>query len=140
MVYNLKELSRCYACFQQNELYEVELCSKAQNASYIEDMINDCNKIMSEFEARYGCYVHRNNFGGIHTFEGRNDEFLLASITIGTKTIKAYLRQSDGYHYSYLINISNSSFPKKKYVPSEEEIENRKKENEITKEIIDNSF
>lgn len=138
--YSLKELYRCCAYFEQNELYEIELQSMYKDASYIKDMLNDCAIIMREFESKYNVSIRVNQNAELYNFKGRNDQMVIATITIGTKKITAYLNQSDGRLYSYTINISNSSFPRKKYNPSDEEVEKYKKEDSVRVKTKENSF
>ena len=67
--------------------------------------------------------------------------WIINSVNNGTKSIWMYLGEvDDGSEYYYKIRISNSDFPKSKYVPSEEETKIEQERKKRLNDTKNNSF
>ena len=106
-------------------------------ASEIEDLANDCGIYVVEFMKKYGepDYLNKN----VSIIDFKNHQFKIATFTIGSKEIWVGLKEKDS-EYKYVVIISNSSYPKKKHVPTEQELKEQKEKEAKEKEVRENSF
>lgn len=134
---NLEYNPKIWAHFRENELYWVTIETYGRNASYIEDLANDCGIFAKEFMKKYGepDYLRTN----VSILDFRNHQLNIASFSIGAKEIWIGLLEDDS-EYKYYISIKNKSFPKKKHIPTEEELKKQKEQDKKNKELRDNSF
>ena len=134
---NLEYNPQIWAHFKDNELYLVTIETFGKNASKIEDLANDCGIFAKEFMKKYGepDYLRKN--ASILDFS--NHQLNIASFSIGAKEIWIGLLEDDS-EYKYYISIKNKSFPKKKHIPTEEELRKQKEQDAKNKELRDNSF
>ena len=128
---------KIWAHFRENELYWVTIETYGRNASYIEYLANDCGIFAKEKKKKYGepDYLRTN----VSILDFRNHQLNIASFSIGAKEIWIGLLEDDS-EYKYYISIKNKSFPKKKHIPTEEELKKQKEQDKKNKELRDNSF
>ena len=136
-LYNLNFSPEIKAHFKEDELYLVTIETLYRNADKIEDLANDCGIFAKEFMKKYGepDYLRKN--ASILDFS--NHQLNIASFSIGAKEIWIGLLEDDS-EYKYYISIKNKSFPKKKHIPTEEELRKQKEQDAKNKELRDNSF
>jgi hypothetical protein len=136
-LYNLEYNPTIRAYFKENELYLVTIETYGRSADKIEDLANDCGIFAKEFMKKYGEPAYLRTNASILDF--RNHQLKIASFSIGTKEIWIGLLEDDS-EYKYYISIKNKSFPKKKHIPTEEELKKQKEQDKKNKELRDNSF
>lgn len=135
--FGLDRLVSIAAVFSEDELVNIVMRSWKTDALNQDKLTDDCSIIAKNFIERYGkpSYVNENAswsdikaWGEISLMEweieGKN----------GTKHIKIEMHRYE-YEYLYEIHIWNDGFPKKKHVPTQEEIEQAKKE-QAEKDIV----
>ena len=138
----LRELSKIVANFRENELYEVRLESLCESAVHLNDLTHDCYTLIEKFTKRYGAPNSLKKEVTISDLEDER-EINLSDFSIGYNSFKhitVYLCRNYDYEYYYYVSIINFDFPKKKHVPTKEEIEASKKEWELQQEVKNNSF
>lgn len=134
----LRELMYITAHFEENELFKVSLESLERNASYLDDMIHDCNVLIDRLAKRYGePYKRMEDVSIIDLNE--NPTLNVASFSIGRKSIYVTLLRKE-HTYKYEVGIVNFSFPKKKHKPTKEETERMNQEDALRNEVRENSF
>lgn len=136
-LYNLNFSPEIKAHFKENELYLVTIETLYRNADKIEDLLNDCGIFAKEFMKKYGEPDYLQTKASILDFS--NHQLKIASFCIGAKEIWVGLIEKDS-EYKYYITIENKDFPKKKHIPSEEELKKQKEQDAKNKELRDNSF
>ena len=136
-LYHLSNMPDIRAHFKENELYLVTIETYYQNANKIEDLANDCGIFAKEFMKKYGEPDYLQTTASILDFS--NHQLKIASFSIGTKEIWIGLLEEDS-QYKYYITIENKAFPKKKHIPTEEELRKQKGQDAKNKELRDNSF
>ena len=136
-LYNLEYNPSIWAHFKDNELYMVSIETYGKSANYIEDLANDCGIFAKEFMKKYGEPDYLRTSVSILDFN--HHQLRIASFIIGAKKIWIGLLEDDS-EYKYYITIENNNFPKKKHIPTEEELRKQKEQDAKNKEIKDNSF
>lgn len=136
-LYNLNFSPDIKAHFKEDELYLVTIESSNRNADKIEDLANDCGIFAKEFMKKYGEPDYLRRSASILDFN--NHQLNIASFSIGTKEIWIGLIEEDS-EYKYYIAIKNKAFPKKKHIPTEEEMKKIKEKDAKNKELRENSF
>lgn len=136
-LYKLSSHPSITASFKENELYQIWIESYNKYASELEDLANDCGIYVVEFMKKYGepDYLNKN----VSIIDFKNHQFKIATFTIGSKEIWVGLKEKDS-EYKYVVIISNSSYPKKKHVPTEQELKEQKEKEAKEKEVRENSF
>lgn len=137
ILYHLYKDPSIYAHFRENELYQVTIESAHLYASEIEELANDCMTFTNEFSKRYGEPEYLRPTVSISDF--KNHELKIASFKIGNKSIWIGLEEMDS-EYRYAVYIENSTFPKKKHIPTDEELKEQKIKEAKDKELRENSF
>lgn len=140
----LKELNSIVAEFSENELYKIQMKSFERAADRLDYMIEDCNKLIRQFALRYGSPWKKKDDVSILSFEDSRDEkILIAHIVVSghvySKSIAVELYAKD-YRYHYEITIANYDFHKRNYEPTKEELEQKRREDELSKNIKEYSF
>lgn len=128
--FGLDRLYSIAAVFSEDELVNVQIHSWKTDALNQDKLTDDCTIFAKNFIERYGkpSYINENAswsdikaWGEISLMrweiEGKN----------GTKHIDIIMERYE-YEYLYKISIWNDGFPKKKHVPTAEEIEKEKKD------------
>ena len=136
-LYNLNFSPEIKAHFKENELYLVTIETSYRNADKIEDLANDCGIFAKEFSKKYGEADYLKTNASILDFN--NHQLNIASFNIGAKRIWIGLIENDS-QYKYFISIENKTFPKKRHIPTEEELRNQKEQDTKNKKLRDNSF
>ena len=136
-LYNLNYSPEIKAYFKEDELYLVTIETLYRNADKIEDLANDCGIFTKEFMKKYGEPDFLQTKASILDFN--NHQLKISSFSIGTKEIWVGLIEKDS-EYKYYITIENKVFPKKKHIPTEEELRKQKEQEAKNKELRDNSF
>ena len=136
-LYNLNFSPEIKAHFKENELYLVTIETSYRNADKIEDLANDCGVFAKEFSKKFGEPDYLKTSASILDFN--NHQLNIASFNIGAKRIWIGLIENDS-QYKLFISIENKTFPKKKHIPTEEELRKQKEQDTKYKKLRDNSF
>ena len=136
----LSELMSFYAYFEEDELTSIEMKSYPRTADHIDDLVSECNTLSDIFQKKIGKpYTKKDNVDISNFNEGQ--EFVYASYIIGNKSVLIKLGEDyEGGEFYYTIFISNSDFPKKKHIPTKEEIKAQKDAEAKQKDVQNNSF
>ena len=136
-VYGLDCLVEIHAEFEENELCRIFIESDRMSIRDFKYLVNDCSILTNEFAKKYGKPTYqKDEITSRELFNGSKD---FAVFNIGSKSIKIFMYESD-YKYGYKIIIRNSSFPRKKHEPTEEEITKMKEKEAKDKETLENSL
>ena len=136
-LYGLNKKPNIAAYFKENELYLITIESWKYSANYIEDLANDCGIFAKEFMKKYGEPDYLRTTASILDFS--NHQLNIAIFNIGEKKIWIGLMEDDS-EYQYYISIKNKEFPKKKHIPTEQELKEMKAKEEKNRELKENSF
>lgn len=128
--FGLDRLNSIAAVFSEDELVNVVMRSWKTDALNQDKLTDDCSIIANNFIERYGkpSYINENaSWGDIKAWgEISLMEWEIEGMN-GTKHIRIEMHRYE-YEYLYEIHIWNDGFPKKKHIPTPEEIEKEKKE------------
>lgn len=139
--FGLKELGQFDAIFNEDELSFIKIQSAKVSATHIDDLVDDCNIFVNNFEKKIGKPITLiEEEVNVFSFnEGEN--FTFAEFSIGYKYIIISLGETySGSEYFYKIDIDNWQYPKKKHKETPEEMHKRGQEQKEREEIINNSF
>ncbi len=136
-LYGLYTFPEIKAHFKEDELYLITIETYGRNADKIEDLANDCGIFAKEFMKKYGEPDFLRTSVSILDFS--NHQLNIATFNIGAKKIWIGLLEDDS-KYKYYISIENKTFPKKKHVPTEQELKQMKEQEEKNRELKENSF
>ena len=136
-VYGLEVLEEIHAEFQEDELYKVFLKSSRVSIRDFKYLENDCAVLTNVFTEKYGKPTFKKDV--VSPGELFNDSKEIAVFNIGSKKITIWMSEYE-YKYGYRVLIYNSSFPRKKHEPTEEEIMEQKERESKNKETLENSF
>lgn len=135
--YNLDALNGINFGFEEDELQYVILESSRRSIREFSYLVNDCKIFISEFTRKYGAPTYvKEDISPIELFADSED---VAIFKIGSKTIRIYLFENS-LEYGYKVHISNSAFPKKKHVPTEEELQEEKEKEAEKEQTLENSL
>lgn len=139
--FGLKELRKFDAIFNENELSFITIKSSNVSASHIDDLVNDCNIFVENFEKKIGKPITSiEEDVDVFSFN-EGEKFTFAQFSVGDKCIIISLGETySGSEYFYEIGINNWQYPKKKHKETPEEKFKREQEQKNRQEIIDNSF
>ena len=136
-LYGLYGFPEIKAHFKKDELYLITIETSERNADKIEDLANDCGIFVKEFIKKYGEPDYLRTSVSILDFN--NHQLNIATFNIGEKKIWIGLLEDDS-KYKYYISIENKAFPKKKHIPTEQELKEMKAKEEKNRELKENSF
>ena len=146
VLYNIKEtfslpnLSSFDAYFKEDELTSITLKSYSVTADHIDDLVLECNTLANIFQKKMGEPIMRDDNISILDFN-EGYEFSFAQYKVGSKNVLIRLGEEDsGGKFYYIVTISNDAFPKKKHIPTKEEIQAQKAAKAKQKDVQNNSF
>ena len=146
VLYNIKEtfslpnLSSFDAYFKEDELTSITLKSYSVTADHIDDLVLECNTLAKIFQKKMGEPIMRDDNISILDFN-EGYEFSFAQYKVGSKNVLIRLGEEDsGGKFYYIVTISNDAFPKKKHIPTKEEIKAQKDVKAKQKDVQNNSF
>ena len=146
VLYNIKEtfslpnLSSFDAYFKEDELTSITLKSYSVTADHIDDLVLECNTLANIFQKKMGEPIMRDDNISILDFN-EGYEFSFAQYKVGSKNVLIRLGEEDsGGKFYYIVTISNDAFPKKKHIPTKEEIKAQKDVKAKQKDVQNNSF
>lgn len=131
-----------------NELTIIEI-SGSESWDRFNHLTEDLQKLMAKFEVKYG--KPKNVFTDLESLKytdlDRAKTMIIADWKLGsgkslngTKRIEIEMNTCSETSYEYRIKIYNPVFPKHPKKKSKKEIDEEKKQAQITKEVVENSF
>lgn len=138
--FSLSNLYSFNAYFEEDELTSIVLKSYSVTADHIDDLVLDCNTLANIFQKKMGTPIMRDDNISILDFN-EGYEFKFAQYKVGSKNVLIRLGEKDsGGEFYYIVTISNDAFPKKKHIPTKEEIKAQKDAEAKQKDVQNNSF
>lgn len=138
--FSLSNLYSFNAYFEEDELTSIVLKSYSVTADHIDDLVLDCNTLANIFQKKMGTPIMRDDNISILDFN-EGYEFKFAQYKVGSKNVLIRLgEENSGGEFYYIVTISNSAFPKKKHIPTKEEIKAQKDAEAKQKDVQNNSF
>lgn len=138
--FSLSNLYSFNAYFEEDELTSIVLKSYSVTADHIDDLVLDCNTLANIFQKKMGTPIMRDDNISILDFN-EGYEFKFAQYKVGNKNVLIRLgEENSGGEFYYIVTISNSAFPKKKHIPTKEEIKAQKDAEAKQKDVQNNSF
>ena len=138
--FSLSNLYSFNAYFEEDELTSIVLKSYSVTADHIDDLVLDCNTLANIFQKKMGTPIMRDDNISILDFN-EGYEFKFAQYKVGSKNVLIRLgEENSGGEFYYIVTISNDAFPKKKHIPTKEEIKAQKDAEAKQKDVQNNSF
>ena len=122
--------------FLPNPFYIESMCRHTGLDPDVREFVME-HPVTKEFMKKYGEPDYLKTSVSILDFD--NHQLNIATFNIGAKKSWIGLLENDS-KYKYYISIENKTFPKKKHVPTEQELKQMKEQEEKNRELKENSF